>query len=100
MYTVVKNKLADVPTSQEHHASNPELQVTLPRFDKVLQGITEGKRKRNNGYSQSRIPNRRIKSYFETPDFKVGYARDYTPNRLNPSIKYEGSPGVDTSAAK
>lgn len=49
MFTVVKNRLADIPTSQEHHASYPELSVTLPRFDKVLKGITETKRKRNNG---------------------------------------------------
>ena len=41
-----------------------------------------------------------MQSYFETPDFKVGYARDLTPNRLNPAVRYEGSPLVDTMQAK
>ena len=36
MYTVVKSKLADVPTSQEHHASQEKLNITLPRFDKFI----------------------------------------------------------------
>ena len=47
MFTVVKSKLADVPTSQDHHASHHELAVTMPRFDKVIQGIGETKRTRN-----------------------------------------------------
>ena len=51
MFTVVKNKLADVPTSQEHHASPAELAVSLPRFDKVILGISETKRRRNGAYS-------------------------------------------------
>lgn len=35
MFTVVKSQLADVPTSQEHHATHPELRAVADRFDKI-----------------------------------------------------------------
>ena len=105
MYTVVKNQLAEVPTSQEHHASHNELNITLPRFDKVMHTI-HADRVRKNNYSETKMApnaNRRTKSYFAPTltDFKVGSKhRDFTPNkvRLNPVI--EGSPQVDTKTIK
>lgn len=36
MFTVVKNVLAEVPTSQDHHNTHDRLSVTLPRFDKIV----------------------------------------------------------------
>ena len=36
MYTLVKNMLADVPTSQDHHSTHIELEAKPPRFDKIL----------------------------------------------------------------
>ena len=44
MFTVVKNKLADVPTSQEHHGSHDELKVMLPRFDKYIKDVNQKRR--------------------------------------------------------
>ena len=46
MFTVVKNKMADKPTSQDHHASHAELSVALPRFDKVIMGMKDVQRKK------------------------------------------------------
>lgn len=45
MYTVVKCKLADVPTSQDHHASQENMNITLPRFDKMITKLNEDKRR-------------------------------------------------------
>ena len=70
MFTVVKNKLADVPTSHENHASHDELNVTLPRFDKVIKTLNESRRRQ--AHSQVKMPPRRIRSFFETTDFKIG----------------------------
>ena len=39
MYTVVKNRVADKPTSHDTHATHGELSITLPRFDKVIKGL-------------------------------------------------------------
>mmetsp|Transcript_40377 Transcript_40377/g.52939 ORF Transcript_40377/g.52939 Transcript_40377/m.52939 type:complete len:195 (+) Transcript_40377:258-842(+) len=36
MFTVVKNLLADVPTSQDFHANHIDLEAKPPRFDKIL----------------------------------------------------------------
>ena len=45
MYTVVKNRMADKPTSHDKHETHQELSVTLPRFDKVITGLNEQRRK-------------------------------------------------------
>ena len=79
--------------------------MTLPRFDKVIQGI--GETRRRGAASQIRNPNhRRLKSYFDTDDFKIGskhsFIPDSTPNKRNPlpGIHYEGSQMVDTVRVK
>lgn len=36
MFTVVKTKLFDVPTSQETHATHIDLKTEVPRFDKLV----------------------------------------------------------------
>lgn len=52
-------------------------------------------------HSQVRLPNRRIKSYFEAIDFKIGSKhRDMTPIRLKPILSYEGPPLIDTKTFK
>mgnify|MGYP007095114376 CR=1 FL=1 len=106
MFTNVKNQLAEMPTSQENHASHNELKYTLPRFDKVLHGIHADRVRRNN-YSTSEVKNgnatRRAKSYFSTTvsDFKIGSKhRDFTPAKLKLNPVIEGSPGVDTRNVK
>lgn len=50
MYTVVKNQLAEVPTSHESHATLEKLNVSAPRFDKMIQSLSEKKR----GFSVNR----------------------------------------------
>ena len=107
MYTCVKNQLAEVPTSQEHHASHTELKVCHPRFDKVLHSIHADRVRRNNNHSETKmVPNasRRVKSYFAPTltDFKVGSKhRDFTPAKLGMLNKtIEGSPMVDTRGVK
>ena len=88
MYTNVKSQLADVPTSQEHHASHTELNITLPRFDKVLHSIHADRVRRNQNYSETKMmptSHRRVKSYFapKVQDFKIGSKhRHYTPGKI------------------
>lgn len=102
MYTVVKNKLADVPTSHENHASLERMNMTLPRFDKMLTTMNTETRKQHT-ISQTRVqqPNKRLKSYFESSDFKIGSRhRDMTPCRTIIGVGVEGAPHVDTKAWK
>ncbi len=65
MFTVVKNKLADVPTSHENHASLERMNITLPRFDKIITGLNE--KRRHHALSQTKVApnaNKRLKGYF------------------------------------
>ena len=77
MFTCVKNQLADVGTSQDFHNSHVELNISLPRFDKVLHGIHADRVRRNN-YSEvkmaSTMNKRRVNSYLDafSTDFKIG----------------------------
>ena len=49
MYTLVKNLLADVPTSQDNHSNHIELEATPPRFDKILLAQSEQRRMKSMG---------------------------------------------------
>jgi len=104
MFTVVKNKIADKPTSQDHHdqhASHQELAIMLPRFDKVIRGVEDNRRKQNN--SQNKVPsyNRRTRGYFNEPDFKIGSRhRVFTPEKLGYNSIVDGPAEVDTRAVK
>lgn len=105
MYTVVKNKLHDKPTSQDnhdHHASYQELPVYLPRFDKVINNINTETRKKK-ATSLARLPecDNRKKGYFKEPDFKIGSRhRDFTPDKLGFNSLVHGPATVDTRAVK
>jgi len=74
MYTLVKNLLADVPTSQDHHATHIELEATPVRFDKII--VTHSERRRINSMGcpvlASDIRGRAKKSYFAAVDYKLG----------------------------
>ena len=104
MFTVVKSLLAEVPTSQEHHATHDKIKVMLPRFDKYIQSINEKRRDQGykNSHSAAKIrQNRREKSYGQTLDFKIGSKhRDMTPNRMGSYAFYEGPPMIDTKDFK
>ena len=65
-----------------------------------MQNLSEKKRKLAS--STNKISNnRRIKSYFEATDFKIGSKhRDMTPSRLQPIQFYDGPPMIDTKAFK
>ncbi len=93
MFTVVKNQLADVPTTHEIHVNHPELQVTVPRFDSLLKNLSIKRLDKSRSMYKQRENPRRQKSYFEAIDFKIGSKhRDMTPNRLGFGVKYEGPP--------
>lgn len=105
MYTVVKAKMTDIPTSQDIHATHMELRAERPRFDKMLKDID--KMKRANARSQIRVNpqnQRRNRNYFETTgmsDFKIGSRhRDMTPQRLGALCITEGSPTFDAKKFK
>ena len=103
MFTHVKAQLADVGSTQEFHNSHVELNITLPRFDKVLHSIHADRVRRNN-YSEVKMApnaNRRVKSYFESSDFKIGSKhRDLTPDKLKFNYMTEGSPNVSPKNLK
>jgi len=73
MYTVVRNQIADVPTSHGSFIKEPKL-ADAPRFDLMMTKLKEDQRKKNA--SQCRIDSKkrdqRIKSYFELLDNKIG----------------------------
>ena len=98
MYTVVKNKLADVPTSYEHFTAQPELKTSFTRFDKVIEDVRENRRKLAN--SQSKFKQSFHSSAQKGPyDIKIGSRnRDMTLNKVQPNFRYEGPPMVDTKA--
>lgn len=107
MFTVVKNQLADVPTSQEMHAKHVDLTATPPRFDKMITDLSNKKRTHasqmhREKLMQSGLPlNRRTKSYFEEVEFKVGSRHtDKVNGRLDPGSVYLGPPMIDTKGFK
>lgn len=107
MFTVCKNQLADVPTSQENHAAHVELMATPPRFDRMITGIENGRRAKESKIAQRTFSQRasaiqRFKrSGFEAIDYKIGSKhRDQTPGRLDPKSIYLGPPMIDTKAFK
>lgn len=58
-------------------------------------------RERRQAHSQVKLSKaKRINANFLPTDFKIGNQRDMTPNRLNPSFRYEGAPMTDTKAFK
>lgn len=78
-----------------------ELTVNSARFDKVLNSLTEKKRKVAQSTNKLESRNRRTKSYFETLDFKIGSRhRDMTPSRMKFIEHYEGPPMIDTKEFK
>lgn len=99
MYTVVKNRLAEVPTSHENHATHSELRITLPRFDKVISGLNEERRRQQTmSMSMNKVQpiNKRSKGYFAEGDFKIGSKhRDFTPDKLMFNHLCDGPPKVD-----
>ena len=103
MFTVIKNQLADVPTSQDYHSNHVELKTDLPRFDKMITDLNNKRRQKAN--SQIRLDavqnERRRKAYFEGFDFKIGsFHMDKNPDRLDPNQAYLGPPMIDTKATK
>ena len=106
MFTVVKNKLADKPTSQDthdQHASQQELYCVLPRFDKVMKAVEFDKRRKIMANSQTKVPshNKGRRGYFKEPDFKIGSRhRDFTPDKLGYNRTIDGPADVDTRAIK
>ena len=103
MYTVVKNMIADVPTSQDHHSEHIELQATPPRFDKILLAQAERRRVNSKGDPalSADIRRRRTKSYFAAVDYKIGSRhRDADTFRLDPNNLYLGPPMIDTKTFK
>ena len=88
MFTVIKNQLADVPTSQDFHSNHVELNATPPRFDRMIVDLNNKRRQKAN--SQIRLDGvaneRRRKAYFEGFDFKIGsFHMDNNPGRLDPN---------------
>ena len=55
MFTVIKNQLADVPTSQDFHSNHVELNATPPRFDRMIVDLNNKRRQKAN--SQIRLDN-------------------------------------------
>ena len=107
MFTVVKNQLAEVPTSQEMHSKHVELTATPPRFDKMITDLSNKKRTHASQMAREKLMasdlplNRRTKSYFEGIEFKVGSRHNDTVNgRLDPANVYLGPPMIDTSGFK
>lgn len=103
MYTLVKNLLADIPTSQDHYATHSELEATPPRFDKILLAQSENRRLNSMGCPKlaSEIRGRRKKSYFAGVDYKLGSRhRDSDSYRLDPNNIYLGPPMIDTKTFK
>jgi len=101
MYTVVKNQVAEVPTSHGSFLNEKQL-AKAPRFDQILTSLKETQRKQNA--SQSRIDTKardaRVKSYFVQVDNKIGQKhRDMTPNKYC-TIRYVGPPMINTSDYK
>lgn len=99
MFTVVRNSVADIPTSHDSFIKGKPV-AKAPRFDMMITRLKEDQRKMNA--SQTRFDTKardaRIKSYFETVDNKIG-RRDMTPNKYS-TIKYEGPPMIDTKQFK
>lgn len=107
MFTVIKNQLADVPTSQELHAKHVELTATPHRFDKDITHLSNKKRQQASSMHRQNLMNsemplqRRTKSYFEGVDFKVGSRHnDNVGGRLDPGNIYLGPPMIDTKGFK
>ena len=112
MFTVIKNQLFDVPTSQGIHAKHDELNCTLPRFDKMIKTIENdrvnkkhfiGKRSNSTTRAMQDVGGRRCKSYFETMDLKVGSRHEHhnaTNDSLDPNRTVLGGRFVDTMRSK
>lgn len=103
MYTLVKNMLADIPTSQDHHAKHIELEATPPRFDKILSEQAEKRRLNALGCPKlaAEIRQGRMKSYFSGVDYKLGsHHRDNDRERLDPNNLYQGPTMIDTKSFK
>jgi len=97
MYTVVKSRMAEKPTSHDNHASHAELNVTLPRFDKIITGLNE--KRRNQAMSVSNVPeavNLRYRSFFPEGDIKIGSKfPEFSPSKgINTALIY-GKPNFD-----
>jgi len=74
MYTVVKNQVAEVPTSHGSFVKDKPL-AKAPRFDQMLTKLKEDQRKTNQSQTRfidSKARDARIKSYFELVDNKIG----------------------------
>ena len=103
MYTLVKNLLADVPTSQDIHSNHIELEATPPRFDKILLAQSEQRRLKSMGdpILASEIRGRRKKSYYAAVDYKLGSRhRDPDNYRLDPNNIYQGPTMIETKSFK
>jgi len=96
MYTVVKNRLADVPTSHDNHGSHSELKIELPRFDKIINGINAERRHQQTlsmSMNKVRPSAKRSKNYLMDGDFKIGSKhREFTPSRLPVNHLCDGPP--------
>ena len=104
MFTVVKNQLSELPTSHDIFSTQKQIpSASAPRFDKIITNLREDIRKRNLSSSQAvgkAIQDRRMKSYFETVDNKIGAAhRNLTPNRIN-GFRYYGPAMINTKSYK
>lgn len=93
MFTHVKAQMAEKPTSHDIFSTQKQLPTnSMPRFDKLAQQNAKDIRNRNASSNKAldRINERRVKSYFETVDNKIGAAhRNLTPNRLT-GMRYDG----------
>ena len=96
MYTVVRNSIAEVPTSHDSFVKGKPI-AKAPRFDMMITRLKEDQRQMNASQTRfvdTKARDNRIKSYFETVDNKIG-GRHMTPNKYS-TIKYEGPPMIDT----
>ena len=55
MFTVVKNQLHDVPTSQELHAKHVDLTATPPRVDKMITELSAKKRQQASSLHRTNL---------------------------------------------
>ena len=107
MFTVIKNQLAEVPTSQDQHSKHVELEARPPRFDKMITDLSTKKRQHASQMHREKLMksdmplNRRTQSYFEGVDFKIGSRHnDNVKGRLDPKNIYLGPPMIDTKGFK
>lgn len=103
MFTVVKSNVREITTTHDSFNTMKQLpSADAPRFDKIITNLSEDIRKRK--LSQNRTlensENRRMKSYFEVVDNKIGSRhRNLTPMRIT-NFRYDGPPLIETKTYK